>query len=387
VSAATFRVALCFGTYPPTRNGGSDFVERLAVSLVSRGLEVHVLTSGSRHGCKLERCVHVHRVVPDWTFSRTGLRRVDAVLRDVGADAIHVLFPDSVLQGQYQLPALLRLGRVPVVVTWWNLGLGRRSPAAVRLESLALLARSAVLTSHEPVSLRLLRKVALGRPVEWLPAGNNLAFDGGAPAREQLRTELDLDPAAEWLGYFGQLDPTRGVEDLFAAVVALRHSRDVRLVMIGSAGRPERYREDLAAGAYLMTILGLPERLGIADAVVWTDYLSDQGVLGHLRAIDLCVLPYRRNHIGRSALAAALEAGTPIVLAGTPAAIEPLHAGRNVALVPPGAPRALAATIEGLLDDDLARGRLVEGALAAAPLFSWPSIAARAESIYRRACG
>ena len=47
----------------------------------------------------------------------------------------------------------------------------------------------------------------------------------------------------------------------------------------------------------------------------------------------------------------------------------------------------LARTIAGLLEDDEARDRLRAGALAGADHFSWPSIAERAESIYRHAAG
>ena len=208
-------------------------------------------------------------------------------------------------------------------------------------------------------------------------------MEGELPPREALREALTLDRNAFWLGYFGQLDPTRGVEDLFAAVAALRASHDVRLVMIGSAGRPERYRAEAASSAYLTAMLELPRRLGIEDAVRRTDYLPDADVLGYLRAIDVCVLPYRRNHIGRSALAAALELGAPTVLAGSAAAVAPLIPGRNIALVPPGSPDVLARTLEGILEDDEARDRLRAGALAGAEYFSWPSIGERAESIYQ----
>jgi hypothetical protein len=42
------RVAVVFGTYPPDRNGGADFVARFAEALAGRDAEVHVLTSAGR---------------------------------------------------------------------------------------------------------------------------------------------------------------------------------------------------------------------------------------------------------------------------------------------------------------------------------------------------
>lgn len=206
----------------------------------------------------------------DWSLGgpgRADLKTVNGTLQKVGIDVLHVLFPDSVLQGSYQLPAALGLGHVPLVGTWWNLGLGRRSPAAVRLESLGLLARARVLTSHDPTYLRLLRRFAARRPVDWLPVGNNLGPVAVDVDRAAAKKAVDLHDGPVWLGYFGQLDPTRGVEDLFESLAIVRRHRDVRLVMIGSAGRPERYDLDPASAAYLREALSLPATLGIGDAV------------------------------------------------------------------------------------------------------------------------
>jgi glycosyltransferase involved in cell wall biosynthesis len=325
--------------------------------------------------------------VHDWTLSRRGLgdlARVNRILQASGVRILHVLFPDSVHQGSYQLPALIGLGRIPLVATWWNLGLGRRSPPAVRAQSVALLLRARVITSHDPSYLGVLRRAALGRPAEWLPVGNNLSAPAAVPDRSEARRSLQLEEGPVWLGFFGQLDPTRGIEDLFAALRSVRRKHDVRLVMIGSAGRPERYRADPQSGAYLERVLALPGALGVEDAVHWTDHLSDGDVIRAFRAIDLCVLPYRRNSVGRSALATALETGTPTVLAGSSGGIAPLRPGEHVALVPREDPQALAATLTRLVEDRGERERLRLGALAASELFSWDHVADRAASIYAR---
>jgi glycosyltransferase involved in cell wall biosynthesis len=96
------------------------------------------------------------------------------------------------------------------------------------------------------------------------------------------------------------------------------------------------------------------------------------------------VLPYRRNSIGRSALAAALELGVPTVLAGTAETIAPLVPGEHVAAIPPRDPQALAATIGRLLFEPGQLERLAAGARRAAPFFSWPRIAATALDVYER---
>jgi glycosyltransferase involved in cell wall biosynthesis len=131
--------------------------------------------------------------------------------------------------------------------------------------------------------------------------------------------------------------------------------------------------------------LAQAERLGLGEAVRWTPWLGPGEAAELLASVDLCVLPYRRNSLGRSALAAALTLGVPTVLAGTPERIAPLQAGRDVELVAPGDPADLARTLQRLLDDEDARQRLREGARTAARHFAWPRIAEAALSIYREA--
>lgn len=368
-------VAICFGTFPPERNGGSDFVARYAPALADAGCDVHVLTSAGG-GSAVERVaegVTVHRIVEDWSWpgGRESLRRANATLREVEAQLVHVFFPDSVIDRRYQLPALLGRG-LPLVTTFWNLGLGRRSPLPTRLTALGLIARSTVLSSHDPAYIAALRQIVAGRkPVEWLPVGSNF---------EPVERTLRAGPLT--IGFFGQLDFTRGVDTLFEAVARLGRP-EVRVVMLGSAGRPERYGGD----PEFARLLALPGRLGIAGQVEWTGYLDDAEISRRLADLDLCVLPYRRNSLGRSALAAALSVGTPVVLAGRVDRIEPLVAGRDVALVPPDDPPALAAELARLIDDPEARARLATGAAQAAQHFAWPRIAARAVAIYREALG
>jgi glycosyltransferase involved in cell wall biosynthesis len=371
------RVAIVFGSFPPTHEGGADFMARFAPALAQVGAEAHVITSAGPGPEResLGEGATVHRVVDDWTLGdggRRALRRVDELLRAEGVELIHVFFPDSILQATYQLPLAIGLRRVPLVTTFWNLGLGRRSPMALRLSALGLLARSAVLTSHDPSYLSVLRRLAAGtKQVHWLPAGSNIALETRR-VRGAARRELGLRDVP-LLVYFGQLDFTRGIEDLFGALAGLRRGgRDVRLLMLGGAdsARHDRYS-------------ALAEELGLGESVIWTHYVGEQEAAELLASADICVLPYRRRSLGRSAVAAALQLGVPTILAGTPEGIEPLTPGHHVELVRPGAPMELGAAIARLLDDPERRAELGAGAREAARLFAWPRIAEAALGIYR----
>ncbi len=208
--------------------------------------------------------------------------------------------------------------------------------------------------------------------MRWLPVGTNIAAEARR-APSAVRRELGLRDAP-LLGYFGQLDFTRGVEDLLEAVAELRRGgSDARLVMIGAADSA-RYEIYLAHA----------ERLGLGEAVVWTPWLGPGEAAELLASVDLCVLPYRRNSLGRSALAAALTLGVPTVLAGTPERIEPLRAAATSSSSLPGDPTGLARTLQRLLDDEDALARLREGARTAARHFAWPRIAEAALVDLRR---
>ena len=125
VPASGLRVALCFGTFPPERNGGSDFVANLATALGGMGCDVHVLTSYR----ELETAestpanVSVHRIIDNWTLmhGRASLERANRIIEREGIDVLHVLFPDSVISHEYELPALIGFNRVPLVTTFWRM--------------------------------------------------------------------------------------------------------------------------------------------------------------------------------------------------------------------------------------------------------------------------
>lgn len=364
-----------FGTYPPDRDGGAGFLGRYSAALAEAGARVHVITT-MQEG-RVERLddgngVVVHRVVADWRLrsARETLRRVTPILQQERIDVVHVFFPDAIFQAQYQVPILIGIRSVPLVTTFWNLGIGRRSPMRIRAEAVALLARSSVVTSHDPLYLRALQHlVGWARPVRWLPVGSNIALSPSGP-REELRRKLGLPDDTPLLSYFGYLDFTRGAEDLYTALAMLRRSQDVRLVMVGGAARDVAYKHEA-------------ERRGLGGAVIWTGFLPEQDAADALAATDLCVLPYRRNSIGRSALAAALTLGVPTVLGGVPSGIAPLVPDEHVALVPPGDTDQLAAMIASLLRDPVRRAQLGAGGREAASFFAWDRIAAAGLGVYR----
>ena len=94
---------------------------------------------------------------------------------------------------------------------------------------------------------------------------------------DECRRRLDLDPAACLIGYFGAMEPDRGVADLIAAIAQLRaDGEDVRLLLCG--------RENAATAL---------DR----DWIIFRGMVAHQEMPLYLNASDLLVVPYRSSPI------------------------------------------------------------------------------------------
>lgn len=139
--------------------------------------------------------------------------------------------------------------------------------------------------------------------------------------------------------FFGAIKPYKGVSVLIEAGLAMAARRqDFRITI---AGRPFQSLDDLRARI---------AAAGAADAFRFDlDYLPDERLAAYLAAADVVVFPYR-DIDGSGALAHAVRFGKPIVASRVGGFAE-APVKDHVDLVPPEDPQALAATLEGLLDD------------------------------------
>jgi glycosyltransferase involved in cell wall biosynthesis len=154
----------------------------------------------------------------------------------------------------------------------------------------------------------------------------------GVPATRKVNRRR---PTSTWtLGMAALFRPRKGIEILLAALAALRASGcDVRFRAIGPFETPEYERE----------IHALVSKLGLADAIDWTGFVSD--IDAELRQVDLFVLPSLFGEGLPMVVLEAMAAGLPVVatnVEGIPAAIRDSVDGL---LVEPNNPQALAAAI------------------------------------------
>jgi glycosyltransferase involved in cell wall biosynthesis len=410
LSAATGPTGVCMltGELPPDRGGVGDYAARLSDALAALGIPIGILT---RHRPDVpprrvlgESSVPVHGIVPGW-----GPRAFPLLTR-----ALARLGPRPLLHIQFQagafdlggsvhlLPSLLRaaLPRARVVTTFHDFLVPYLFPKAgpARLAANRLLARS----SHAAIFTDLadLEQAGPGVNGRVVPIGSNVdrvALE--APARAEVRRQLGADDETFVVGYFGFLNPSKGVPTLLEAVgkvVASRPERSVKLALIGAETGVSNPTDLTQARAVHDAI----EREQLGTTIVRTGYLDPPDLSTTLLACDTIALPFRDGASARrGTLMAALAHGLPIV-STLPARTSPLAGpprfwlgagpgavagrdGESILLVHPDDAGTLAAALLRLADDPELRARLAEGAAAIAARIAWPALAEETIDVYR----
>ncbi len=123
----------------------------------------------------------------------------------------------------------------------------------------------------------------------------------------------------------------------------------------------------------------------LRDRVVFLGKVSEADKARMLRSVHLYVAPNTGGESFGMILTEAMAAGTPVVASDLDAFRRVLDGGEAGALFPTRDARALAGTIERLLNDDAERKRLAARASAVVAAFDWPVIAERVLEVYATA--
>jgi glycosyltransferase involved in cell wall biosynthesis len=316
--------------------------EGLAASERLSGVQVRRYRYAPRRAERLAYAGEMHRraASPSGAVALAGLLGAGALAARRaarGADLVHAhwWFPAGV-------QALAARTGLPLVTTLHgtDVRLARSRPAA-RAACARVLRASAQVTA---VSGWLADQAAglapgLARPVAVAPMPvDDLAFSPGPG--DQLRDELL---------FVGRLDRQKGAEVAVAALARLTGPAAALPLRIVGSG-PEEHALRRLAG-----------ELGVADRVRWEGQLSPAELAGRYRRAVALVVPGRDEGLGLVAVEGQLS-GTPVVAAASGGLLDVVTDGRTGRTFPPGAPDALARTVEAVLADRETSARMAVAA-------------------------
>lgn len=396
------RVGLFCGYLDPTRDGVADYTRQLAAHLRPAGIEPLIVTTYEWARAAGEGAVGV--------TGRWDVRGVVAAVRALprlGLDVVHVQFAPSVF-GSSRAVGLLPLfqpARIPLIVTlheygvWPGQGHGRRVRSALwsaierrryaDRETLLLAPRAARVLVPSPEHLDVLRTRFPRHPLDVIevPIGLNVEIvtSGLDHARADVRRELGAAPEAPLVVFFGFLHPEKALDQLIAAVAAVRVQRPgVQLLLVGGA---ESHSVPSAAAHQLRRELEqVATAHGVRDQVHFTGYLPDVEVSRLLQAADAAAFPFNAGVTRKSSsLLAALAAGVPVVATAPPGEVRGPTEADGVLRVPPRDTAALTDALGRVLSDPALAQRLTAAGRALAASQSWDAIAAMHAEVYARA--
>ena len=162
----------------------------------------------------------------------------------------------------------------------------------------------------------------------------------------EVRHRYGVREGAFLLLSLGILMPHRRLEDAIAGVAQVAASgRDVHYLIAGS---PEQYPEYAESLRRLVSDLGLDGRVTFAGAV------SEEDLSLHYHACDAFVFP-NENQTWALAVTEAMACGRPVVVSTGAAITETLTDRWTALLVPPRDPKAIAAAVTSLIEDETLR--------------------------------
>ncbi len=182
-------------------------------------------------------------------------------------------------------------------------------------------------------------------------------------------------PIARWqdgtrnLLFVGRHEPRKGLLHLLKAYRILRKTGcHCRLLVVGSGPQEHEARRYVAT-----------RRLG---GVEFLGRVSDREKAQLFKTADVYVSPATGGESFGIVLLESLAAGTPIVCSDIHGYKGVVRRGREGLLVPPGKPKAIAAAIAQLLNDDELREEMADNGPARAEEFSWERVTAKVDDYY-----
>lgn len=342
--------------FHPHAGGVESHVRALASEFARRGHEVTVVTSRYDRTLPIEERFEGYRILRSRSLGVVYNTPIDIgtgrLLREVPADVLHVHYPPP-LTAYFGLRRLPRTpASVPVCLTY-HCDLYLPGPLGRLLTGVynrvflpptfRRVDRFVVHTSSYGRTSKALR----GRPLEIVPSSVDLERFRPDEDGHEIRARLQLGDSRV-LAFTGRLVPHKGVDSLLRALAQL--PKDVTLVVVGR-------------GPTLPNLLSTARRLGVEERVRFCPNVSDAELPRYLRAADLFVFPSQNRLEGFGlAVAEAMAAGLPVVIADMPGVREVIAPGVEGLLVEPLLPQDIAEKVGSLLEDPERRSAMARAA-------------------------
>jgi phosphatidylinositol alpha-mannosyltransferase len=346
-------------------------VRNLARELVTGGDEVQIVAAGPPPGGDNwigvggSRGIPINRSVAPVVLSPKAWRRTLDALAEFKPDVVHIHEPVVPLVGV-------------AASRYRNAGLVGTFHAWSEKDRLYRLAR--------PVGRSVFRRLdvaiavgtdcaayhanAIGVPVNRFTVVPNGVHVGrfAAPARPR---DTSRPPRVLFVG---RLEPRKGLPVLIRAFVLLKaHHPDVELKVIGDG--PERAQSEALLPA------------GMRGDVEWLGNIDNDLTPAHYAQADIYCSPARGGESFGIVLIEGMAAGAAVVASDIIGYDAVLRDGVDGVMVPPSDPRALAAALRDLLDNEPRRFALAHAGNERANEFDWPVVTARLRELYRQAIG
>jgi glycosyltransferase involved in cell wall biosynthesis len=348
--------------FHPHAGGVESHVRGVSRELARQGHSVVVLTAQYDPSLPAREEFEGYTILraPCWGvwFNTPVSPEVGRWARDLEADVVHLHFPPPLTP--YFAARALGRSRVPVCLTYHcdlylATPLGRLATELFnRIFLPSILRRTDRIIVHTE-SYAMTSRGLGGRAFEVIPSSVDLLrfrpeVDGG-----EIRRRLELGDGPV-LAFAGRLVPHKGVEQLLRALSRL--PSEVRLIVVGR-------------GPDLPALRALADRLRIGDRVRFCPEVSDAELPAYLRAADLFVFPSMNRLEGFGlAVAEAMAAGLPVIVADMPGVREVIQPGREGLLTEPLLEGDLVDRIRELVSDPVRRVKMgAAGRLRAEELF------------------
>jgi len=384
------RILILSWEYPPLIEGGlARHVRKLSENLVSRGVDVHVLTRGHEESPPEEeiRGVVVHRVREperprELAEFVTWVEHMNADMLAAGVE-LGDRFTFDVVHGHDWLVAgasaalAERLG-VPYVTTIHATEHGRhqgwvQEPPQSHIHGVerwmarradAVIVCSYYMRDHVADIFDIDE-----RHVAVIPNGIDRSDMRPVGDLQALRREFAA-PHEKLVLLVGRLVYEKGFQlALDALPGVIEEVQNVRFLVAGSGTHEQALREQA-------------QRLGLSGHGVFLGWIGDDALHSLYRIADLCVVPSIYEPFGLVALEA-MASGCPCIVADTGGLREIVPEDERVGLrFNGGDAEHLAVMVERLLTDDSLRERLVAEASEHVLSFDWADVARQTSALY-----